>query len=65
MRYKRGQYQEYIGEKLPSRVGPLELLCVRWSESLEQVAPLHLLRYNIVITYLRYCFSSCRLILTI
>ena len=46
MGYKRGQYQAYIGEKLSSRVAPLELLCVRWSESLEQVGPLHLLRYH-------------------
>ena len=65
MGYKRGQYQAYIGEKLSSRVAPLELLCVRWSESLEQVGPLHLHRYHIVITCFRYCFFSCRLILTI
>ena len=30
MGYKRGQYQAYIGEKLSSRVAPLELLCVRF-----------------------------------
>ena len=65
MGYKRGQYQAYIGEKLSSRVAPLELLCVRWSESLKQVGPLHLLSLQEEKQYLKYIITIWYLILTI
>ena len=55
MWYKRGQYQAYIGEKLSSRVAPLELLCVRWSKSLEQVAPTVAPKYNFCSPHPFFC----------